>query len=115
MKLQAGEYVSLGKIETEFKTCPIVDNICVYAESSKQFIVALIVPNPKHLRDLSYMYGVSGSVEELCTSPEVYKAVIKELTAFGQKRKQHSVDLLLCYYRRRWAFRLTQIYSFVSD
>lgn len=94
MKLQAGEYVSLGKIETEFETCPIVDNICVYAESSKQFIVALIVPNPKHLRDLAYMYGVSGRLEELCASPEVNKVVIKELTAFGQKRKHYSVDLL---------------------
>lgn len=89
MKLQAGEYVSLGKIETEIKTCPIVDNVCVYAESSKQFIVALIVPNPKHLRDLAFMYGVSGSFDELCASPEVNKAVIKELTAFGQKRKHH--------------------------
>lgn len=89
MKLQSGEYVSLGKIETELKTNSIVDNICVYAESSKQFIVALVVPNPKHLRDLAFMYGVSGSHEELCTSPEVIKAVIKELTTFGQKRKNN--------------------------
>lgn len=87
VKLQAGEYISLGKIETEFKTCPIVDNICVYAESTKQFIVALIVPNPKHLRDLAHMYGVSGSHDELCTLPEVNKVVIKELSAFGQRRK----------------------------
>lgn len=87
VKLQAGEYVSLGKIETEFKTCPLVDNICVYAESSKNFVVALIVPNQKHLRDLAYMYGVSGSLDELCESPEVNKAVIKELSSFGLKRK----------------------------
>lgn len=87
VKLQAGEYISLGKVETEFKTCPIVDNICVYAESSKQFIVALIVPNQKHLRDLAYMYGVSGSHADLCASPEVNKAVIKELTSFGLKRE----------------------------
>lgn len=87
VKLQAGEYISLGKIETEFKTCPIVDNICVYADSTKQFIVALIVPNQKHLRDLAYMYGVSGTLAELCASPEVNKAVIKELTTFGLKRK----------------------------
>lgn len=95
VKLQAGEYVSLGKIETEFKTCPIVDNICVYAESSKQFIVALIVPNPKHLRDLAHMYGVSGSHEELCSSSEVNKVVIKELTAFAQKRRHRHYHFIV--------------------
>ena len=31
VKLQHGEYVSLAKIETALITCPIVDNICVYA------------------------------------------------------------------------------------
>lgn len=87
VKLQAGEYISLGKIETEFKTCPLVDNICVYAESSKQHIVALVVPNQKHLRELAFSFGVSGSHAEMCASPEVNKAVIKELTSFGLKRK----------------------------
>lgn len=95
VKLQAGEYISLGKIETEFKTCPLVDNICVYAESTKQFIVALIVPNQKHLRDLAFSYGVSGSHTELCASPEVNKAVIKELTSFGLKRKHTKSSLNL--------------------
>lgn len=31
MKLQAGEYVSLGKVEAVLKSCPLVDNICAYA------------------------------------------------------------------------------------
>lgn len=31
VKLQAGEYVSLGKVEAVLKSCPLVDNICVYA------------------------------------------------------------------------------------
>lgn len=31
VKLQAGEYVSLGKVEAMLKSCPLVDNICVYA------------------------------------------------------------------------------------
>ncbi|KAL7012110.1 hypothetical protein ACKWTF_014638 [Chironomus riparius] len=32
VKLQHGEYLSLGKIESELKTCPIVENICIYAD-----------------------------------------------------------------------------------
>lgn len=31
MKLQAGEYVSLGKVESALKSCPLIDNICAYA------------------------------------------------------------------------------------
>lgn len=31
VKLQAGEYVSLGKVEAMLKSCPLVDNICAYA------------------------------------------------------------------------------------
>lgn len=49
VKLQFGEYVSLGKVEAEMKTCPVVDNICIYGDPSKLFCVALIVPNPKQV------------------------------------------------------------------
>ena len=35
VKLQMGEYISLGKVETCLKVHPLVDNICVYADSSK--------------------------------------------------------------------------------
>ena len=53
VKLQYGEYVSLGKVESELKTCPLVDNVCVYADPSKLFAVALVMPNPDHLRTIS--------------------------------------------------------------
>lgn len=88
MKLQAGEYVSLGKVEAELKTCPIVDNICVYGESSKHFVVALVVPNPKHLKDLALSLGISdSSFDSLCNDPSVEKAVIKLLEDYGRKCK----------------------------
>ena len=32
VKLQMGEYVSLGKVEAQLKTHPLVDNICVYGD-----------------------------------------------------------------------------------
>lgn len=31
VKLQAGEYVALGKVESALKNSPLIDNICVYA------------------------------------------------------------------------------------
>ena len=39
VKLQLGEYVSLGKVEAQLKTHPLVENICVYGDSYQVNIV----------------------------------------------------------------------------
>jgi long-chain acyl-CoA synthetase len=49
VKLQFGEYVSLGKVESELKTCPLVENVCVYGDSTKIYTVALVVPDRNKL------------------------------------------------------------------
>lgn len=86
VKLQAGEYVSLGKVEAELKTCPIVENICVYGDPTKQFTVALVVPNQNHLEELARKQGIKETkFEELCTSPVLEKAVIKEISDHARK------------------------------
>lgn len=91
MKLQAGEYVSLGKVEAELKTCAVVENICVYGDASKQFTVALVVPNQKHLEEIALKQGVTGvEFEDLCASPVMEKAVIKELAEHAKKCKSLS-------------------------
>ncbi|XP_008193859.1 long-chain-fatty-acid--CoA ligase 4 isoform X2 [Tribolium castaneum] len=94
VKLQAGEYVSLGKVEAQLKTCPLVDNICVYGDSSKQFCVALVVPNQQQLKELAAKKGVGSlSFEELCQSPEMEKVVIAELMEHGKKSKLEKFEL----------------------
>jgi long-chain acyl-CoA synthetase len=45
VKLQMGEYVSLGKVEAAMKLNPIVEAICVCARSTERATVALIVPD----------------------------------------------------------------------
>jgi long-chain acyl-CoA synthetase len=49
VKLQFGEYVSLGKVESELKTCPLVENVCVYGDATKIYTVALVVPDRNKL------------------------------------------------------------------
>lgn len=104
VKLQAGEYVSLGKVETELKTCPIVDNICVYGDSSKTYTVALVVPNQKQLEELAVKGGMPNvPFEELCTSPQVEKAVVKELIEHGKKCKFNMCPAII-YRFSAWAY-----------
>lgn len=96
VKLQAGEYVSLGKVEAELKTCSVVENICVYGDPSKQFTVALVVPNQKHLEEIALRQGVTGvEFEDLCTSPVVEKAVIRELAEHAKKCKFLLVEIVI--------------------
>lgn len=68
MKLQYGEYVSLGKVESELKTCPLVDNVCVYADPTKLFPVALLTANPEQLKTIvqkSIFFILASKVHEL--------------------------------------------------
>jgi long-chain acyl-CoA synthetase len=88
VKLQAGEYVSLGKVEAELKTCPVVENICVYADPTRNNTVALVVPNPKNFEDMAVREGMTGvEFDDLCTSPVMEKAVIKEIAEHAKKCK----------------------------
>lgn len=53
IKLPHGEYISLGKIETNLLTNPLIDNICVYGNSHRDYLVALVVPNQKNFLEMA--------------------------------------------------------------
>jgi len=53
LKLDNGEYVSLGRIESTLITNRYVDNICIVGNSFHSYVIALIVPNRKHLIELA--------------------------------------------------------------
>lgn len=99
VKLQAGEYVSLGKVESQLKTCPLVENICIYGDPSKDHTVALLVPNPTHLAALAKTLGKPGNLtfEQFCADKDVEQAVISELAAHGKKCKQFGFIIQLYY------------------
>jgi len=86
VKLQAGDYVSLGKVETSLKLCPLIDNLCLYADSSKMFTVALVVPNRKNLEAMAQRVGISDvQWPELCDHPAIDEQVLSQLQAHGLK------------------------------
>ncbi|XP_051963445.1 fatty acid CoA ligase Acsl3-like [Xyrauchen texanus] len=80
VKLQAGEYVSLGKVEAVLKNCPLIDNICAYANSDESFVIGFVVPNQKQLLALAERKCVRGSWEELCNSPLIEEEVLTVIT-----------------------------------
>jgi len=90
VKLQLGEYVSLGKVEALLKTHPLVENICVYGDPFRSFIVALVVPSKIHLESMAHkkLSKVTGSWNDLCEDQEVEAEVLKQLTDHAKKSKQ---------------------------
>ncbi|XP_077397918.1 long-chain-fatty-acid--CoA ligase 3a [Festucalex cinctus] len=80
VKLQAGEYVSLGKVEAVLKNCSLVDNICAYARSDETYAIAFVVPNQKQLQALADQYEIRGSRDELCKNKLMEELVLKVVT-----------------------------------
>uniref|UniRef100_A0A8C2A614 long-chain-fatty-acid--CoA ligase n=1 Tax=Cyprinus carpio TaxID=7962 RepID=A0A8C2A614_CYPCA len=79
VKLQAGEYVSLGKVESALKNCSLVDNICAYANSDQNYVISFIVPNQKKLTALANKKGIEGTWEEICNHPVMEREVLREI------------------------------------
>ncbi|KAM7389475.1 hypothetical protein PAMP_023451 [Pampus punctatissimus] len=79
VKLQAGEYVSLGKVESALKNSSLIDNICAYANSEQNYVISFVVPNQKNLTALAKQRGIVGTWEEICTHPDMEREVLKEI------------------------------------
>ena len=85
VKLQMGEYVSLGKVESVLKLNSLVDNLCVFAKPSESFTVAVVVPDQCTLSSLAKKLNLreDASFEDICKDAKVLKEVLKEITMQG--------------------------------
>jgi len=83
VKTQGGEYVSYGRVESILKTAPIVDNICAYVDPSKDFIVAIIIPDKHKLASIPAAKDLS--IEEAINDGAVKADVVSQVKAYGLK------------------------------
>ncbi|XP_062843409.1 long-chain-fatty-acid--CoA ligase 3b [Trichomycterus rosablanca] len=93
VKLQAGEYVSLGKVEAVLKNCPFIDNICAYANSDETYVISFVVPNQKQLLALAEQKQVRGPWEEICNHPEMEKEVLRIITEAAVSAKLERFEI----------------------
>ncbi|GJJ11355.1 hypothetical protein Clacol_005587 [Clathrus columnatus] len=99
VKLQGGEYVALERLESVYKSCTLVANICVHAHSEAKQPIAIIYPNEAHLRqtlDSSERYAglTDKSLAELCGDSEISSLVLKECLAIAKKSGFKPIELL---------------------
>jgi long-chain acyl-CoA synthetase len=102
IKLSNGEYIALEKLESIYKSCLFVNNLCVYADSLLAKPVALVVPVEASVRKWASENNVDEKDwEKLCEEPAVKKAVLGALLAQGKeaglKPAEMLFDIHLCH------------------
>ncbi|KAK7373153.1 hypothetical protein VNO80_06551 [Phaseolus coccineus] len=86
VKLQHGEYVSLGKVEAALIVSPFVDNIMVHADPFHSYCVALVVGSQFSLEEWASEQGISYiNFSDLCAKEETVKEVHASLVKEGKK------------------------------
>ncbi|RWS25857.1 long chain fatty acid CoA ligase-like protein [Leptotrombidium deliense] len=94
VKLQFGEYISLGKVESELKNCPFVENICVHGDSMHTNLVALIVPNRASMKQLAKTLNKEQiPFDKLCQDSEVISTIKKALNEHALKSGLLKVEI----------------------
>ncbi|KAF2138454.1 uncharacterized protein K452DRAFT_276851 [Aplosporella prunicola CBS 121167] len=95
VKTQAGEYIALEKLESIYRSHPVVANICIYAAQDKHKPIAIIVPAEAALKKVASEQGVPGDhLEQLVHEPKLNKAVLQQLQAAGRKGGLASFEII---------------------
>lgn len=94
VKTQNGEYIALEKLESIYRSCNVVGNICVYADQSKVKPIAIVVPAEPALKKLASSKGVKGEWESLVHDKTIINAVHEELLATGKKGGLGGIELV---------------------
>ncbi|XP_014848567.1 PREDICTED: long-chain-fatty-acid--CoA ligase 5 [Poecilia mexicana] len=84
-KLAQGEYIAPEKIENVYVRCSPVAQVFVHGDSLQSSLVAIVVPDADVLPGFAKSLGIQGSIEELCKSTEVKKAIIADMTKLGRE------------------------------
>ncbi|KAB2030632.1 hypothetical protein ES319_D05G246800v1 [Gossypium barbadense] len=94
VKLQHGEYVSLGKVETALSICPYVDNIMLHADPFHSFCVALVVASQQMVEDWASKQGITFTdFADLCEKEETIKEVHSSLAQAAKKSRLEKFEI----------------------
>ncbi|KAH9957523.1 acetyl-CoA synthetase-like protein [Russula dissimulans] len=94
VKLQGGEYIALEHLESTYKSCQLVSNICVHAIPDATQPIAIVIPHEVHLRAALPDENPHISLGDLCAKPSVKALVLKECNAMGKKNGFKGIEML---------------------
>ncbi|PAV72808.1 hypothetical protein WR25_07197 isoform A [Diploscapter pachys] len=94
IELIHGEYVSLAKVGCALLNCPLLDNIYVYGDSFADHIVALVIPNQKHLEKIAKEVGEeSTDMKAMCENQKVNAEFLKQMSEYAKQGNLSRVEM----------------------
>ncbi|CAD6973033.1 unnamed protein product [Tilletia controversa] len=102
VKLSGGEYIAIERLESTYKSCNLVANICVHASSDARQPMAIIFPREDNLRSelgrdssiVSAADAKDADLEELCKNDKVRTLILKQVNAVGKKAGFKPLEIL---------------------
>ncbi|KAJ5599564.1 Long-chain-fatty-acid--CoA ligase 1 [Penicillium hetheringtonii] len=95
VKTLNGEYIALEKLESVYRSCPVVQNICVYAAQDQDKPVAIIVPVEAALKKVANENGVEGdTLESLVHNEKVQRLVLQQLQSSGRAGGLKGIEII---------------------
>lgn len=101
MKTLNGEYIALEKLESVYRSNPVVLNLCAYADQSKVKPIAIVLPNEANLKSFladekiySQLDLDSKELAHLCDEKKVINAVTKHLVQTGKSQGLKGIELI---------------------
>ena len=75
-------------MESVLKGVPIVNDVCIYGDSSKSFVVALVCPARPAINAMASRLGKENlTFEELCQDKDITGGVLRDI--INQVREHH--------------------------
>lgn len=95
VKTLNGEYIALEKLESVYRSSPIVGNICVFAAQDQDRPVAIIVPVEAALKKLASEKNIPGDTLETLVHNEKLKSyVLQELQNAGRAGGLRGIEIV---------------------
>jgi long-chain acyl-CoA synthetase len=95
VKTLNGEYIALEKLESAYRTAPVVGNICVFAAPDKAKPIAIIVPVEATLVKIAAANGIKGeSLEEMVHDEKLNGLVLKEVQKAGRESGLAGIEII---------------------
>lgn len=95
VKTLNGEYIAIEKLESTYRSAPIVANICCYADPNKAKPIAIIVPVENTLMKLATTNGIKGSTfEQLVHDKKMNDVVLKEVQKAGREGGLQGIEII---------------------
>lgn len=94
VKLQHGEYISLGKVEAALASSKYVESVMLHADPFHSYCVALVVPARKVLEQWAQSAGISyKDFADLCGKKETVSEVQQSLSKVGKEAKLDKFEI----------------------